>query len=82
MVSGESVAVQHAARESVIAAPWPTILGWTLASCAALIDASYRWSLPGTHTHVRAQDKPDVVVLGSSGTSASAATYGPGRVRS
>jgi hypothetical protein len=46
MVRGESVAVQHAARESVIAAPWPTILGWTLASCAALIDASYRWSLP------------------------------------
>jgi hypothetical protein len=42
MVRGESVAVQHAARESVIAAPWPTILGWTLASCAAPIDASYR----------------------------------------
>lgn len=75
MVSGESVAVQHAARESVIAG--------TLADHTRLDPGLPRradrhprrcklqgfvWSLPGTHTHVRTQDKPDVAVLGSSGT--------------
>ena len=71
MVSGESVAVQHAARESVIAG---TLADHTRLDPGLVRRADryklqgFAWSLPGTHTHVRAQDKPDVVVLGSSGT--------------
>ena len=59
MVSGESVAVQHAARESVIAG--------TLADHTRLDPGLVRRA-DRCKLHVRAQDKPDVVVLGSSGT--------------
>jgi magnesium-transporting ATPase (P-type) len=70
-VSGESVAVQHAARESGIAG---TLADHTRLDPGLVRRADrcklqgFAWSLPGTHTHVRAQDKQDVVVLGSSGT--------------
>ena len=66
MVSGESVAVQRAARESVIAG---TLADHTRLDPGLVRRADrcklqgFAWSLPGTHTHVRAQDKPDVVVL-------------------